>query len=1144
MNARELYIRAAEVVGTILECSPEDADERARQLCGNDEALLREVRELLSMNTVSASGDPLGDDVIEAQRRWNDDVIDAARKQKSEFRQAARAGQFTEAAIGPYRVLREIGRGGMGIVYECEQASPRRRVAVKVVDSLRNISVLEARLKAEAQIQGRLQHPGIAQIYDAGIAQIGTTSRPYIVMELIEGTPMQAYAGDPKRSARDQLELIAHIADAMANAHSRGVIHRDLKPDNVLVLPEGQPKILDFGIARLVDDVTIAMTTMTQDGQILGTLAYMAPEQLSGKSANVGPAADVYALGAMAYELIAGHPPIQLTDMSLSAAFRAIEIEEPIGIRRLNKSIDADIETIIGKCLCREPERRYANAGELADDIRRYLCNRPILARAPTRRYRAGKFVRRNKLLVAGVSATTLSLAAGLIGMSFFASGQHRARLIAQSEEIRARQKELDAIRGVLAGAAVLGKTGSPWEAAKQLYGIDPESRGWEWRHTALTLPWLIEIPNARKLLHNDADDTPSQFGQSLVNDRQLFRYSPETGTGELLDIFNGELTPLDLGEMRIERELISEVEVSDRIGLVLQDGSCGYFNVETGEFEAIQIRFNEPVRRVYVSKDSRTVVDWDSRDVNVYHDGIRIFSKETYTPVGQPYWSKPVFDPNGEWICMLPNTAIDSPICFNRETGEIISRGPAMIGLLNAAVSKDGKLLYVTSDDAGIRVFSMPEFQPVTNILPEYAFTRLVLVSPDGNLLLYNAYEQKELVLYDLAADQVIHRFPIGAPSFHGPPTFSPSGLLIAAHSPDNVYTWIIDRDHLEPSVVTHLEGQGSWIYQLAVSPDGTLLASAAPQGDIVLWDLLRDTEVARISRPTVSNSGNTAFYMNAPLFFMDNGNTLVFAEKDSASNRGGLSVLSLHTGERSWSEASTREELFDLAARMRGSEPGNLFHHAAVLPGNRIVQSEASTLFNFRLLTRRIGEPVSEADVIIDSYAEIWTGVSVHPDGEVYASGEYLMIRIRDARTDEVLYEIDEAASGGTYNLAYSPDGTRLAIGTKDGRVLLFETDYYKKVAEYEVEGMPEGATRNYVYNLAWTPDGKRLITCAQNSIRILESEHPRMRENRKREWERDLEEARTGIGTDSAERMLDIERWASPAIAHGKAASPEIE
>lgn len=1126
------YQRAQEIMELLDSRPSESTDTLISDYSEGDATIEQAVRKMLDMRERQTFADVMSDDVIEAARRQREELLRSSKGRSP--------GNFSIETIGPYRVVREIGRGGMGIVYECEQTSPRRRVAVKVVDSLRNVATLEARLKAEAQIQGRLQHPGIAQIYDAGIAQIGTTTRPYIVMELIDGTPMQAYAGDPKRSVRDQLELIAHIADAMASAHSRGVIHRDLKPDNVLVLPEGQPKILDFGIARLVDDVTIAMTTMTQDGQILGTLAYMAPEQLSGKSANVGPPADVYALGAMAYELIAGHPPLQLADMSLSAAFRAIELEEPIGIRRLNKSIEADVETIIGKCLCREPERRYANAGELADDIRRFLCNRPILARAPTRRYRATKFVRRNRLLVAGVAATTLSLAAGLIGMSFFASGQHRARLVAQQEETRARQKELDAIRGVLAGAAALSETGSLWEAAKQLHSIDPDSRGWEWDHTALMLPWLVEMPSIRRELDPQTKVDTRRF----VNDTQIFRYTRETGEGELLNVFTGDVTPLDTGGRRISHELIPIRQVSGKIGLIFDDGDMGLLSIDSGVFEPIDFQEQLPPSRTCVSPDGRIVVAWGRGAVAVYDDGKAVFTDDMIQPPDSPYWGHPVFDPNGQWLCLLPNSGEEGPICLDTKTWEVISRGPSSNYILNAVVSNDGNHLYLASYDSGIRVFAMPGFEPVTEIHPELGFTRQVVISPDGDLLLFSAYDLKQLIFYSLGTNQIIRRMPIGAPSFHDMPVFSPDGSLIAAHSPDNVHTWIIDRDHLELPRVTHLSGHESWIYQLAVSPDGSLLASAAPQGDIILWDLMINEVVARIRRQTDKGDGATAFYMNAPLLFADDGDTLVFAELNDEQNAKGLGELNLRTGERSWTRADSLEQMLDVAAGERGNSPGNLYHHAAVLPNKRILQSQASSLYEQKLMTRAIGAPASEASVLGVTRAEVTTGVALHPSNDVYAAGEYLMIRIRDARTDEVLFEIDEASSGGTYNLAYSPDGSRLVIGTKDGRVLLFETEFYKKVAEFEVEGMPEGADRNYVYNVAWTPDGKRLVTCAQNSIRILESEHPRLRLTKRAEWEQELNEARRGEGTPAAERMIDIERWVSSRIAQKNAAPPGLE
>ena len=208
------------------------------------------------------------------------DSVRAALVANFEAQPAAGAAHTIPDEIGGYRVLRRIGQGGMGVVYEAEQRQPKRRVALKVVEGVRGGTELAARLRHEAEIQGNLHHPGIAQVFEAGVATIGLSQCPFFAMELVEGRSILAFADDADLPLRKRLELLASVSDGVGYAHERGVVHRDLKPENILVKPNGQPKVLDFGIASVTGDATFAATSITRDGQILGTLAYMAPAQL------------------------------------------------------------------------------------------------------------------------------------------------------------------------------------------------------------------------------------------------------------------------------------------------------------------------------------------------------------------------------------------------------------------------------------------------------------------------------------------------------------------------------------------------------------------------------------------------------------------------------------------------------------------------------------------------------------------------------------------------------------------------------------------------------------------------------------------------------------------------------------------------
>lgn len=344
--------------------------------------------------------------------------------------------------VGAYRILREIGRGGMGVVYEAEQANPRRRVALKVVRSSFDGEALRRRFEREAKVLGRLHHPGIAAIYEAGTAEVWGREEPYFAMELVNGPTLLDYLESRSTTERERLRLFVQICRAVEHAHQHGIIHRDLKPSNVLIAPSagdqlGQVKVVDFGVARGERDLS---TLYTRTGQIVGTLGYMSPEQLSG-TAQVDARADVFALGVLLYWMLTGRLPYELQGKPLPEAVRVVQSEDPTGIATLNSRWRGDIATIVGTAIEREPSRRYPTARELADDVERHLAEQPIVARAPSRIYRTQKFVRRNRALVGGVLTTFLALVLGLvIALSALVTAQKKQ---AESEAMVAFLSEL-----------------------------------------------------------------------------------------------------------------------------------------------------------------------------------------------------------------------------------------------------------------------------------------------------------------------------------------------------------------------------------------------------------------------------------------------------------------------------------------------------------------------------------------------------------------------------------------------------------------------------------------------------------------------------------------------------------------------------
>jgi len=252
--------------------------------------------------------------------------------------------------FGRYHLLDEIGRGGMGVVYRAQQDQPRREVAVKILPPTLASPRMMRRFELEADLLGRLAHRGIARIYDAGTVQGSLGPQAYFAMELIEGQPIDVHAAS--RSIHDRLELIARVCDAVHHAHQQGVIHRDLKPANILVDDAGNPFVLDFGVAQLLDEDNAA-PTLTQGNGLIGTLAYMSPEQLDG---NADTRSDVYALGLIAHKILTGTLPYRVDNQPIDRAMGTIRTAVPQRIGAHNRALRGDIETIVAHALEKDPQ--------------------------------------------------------------------------------------------------------------------------------------------------------------------------------------------------------------------------------------------------------------------------------------------------------------------------------------------------------------------------------------------------------------------------------------------------------------------------------------------------------------------------------------------------------------------------------------------------------------------------------------------------------------------------------------------------------------------------------------------------------------------------------------------------------------------
>ncbi|MGE3166679.1 MAG: tetratricopeptide repeat protein [Planctomycetota bacterium] len=439
--------------------------------------------------------------------------------------------------IGPYRVIEPLGVGGMGVVYRAEQDHPRRTVALKVLPAGAFDPSVLRRFQFEAEVLGRLQHPGIAQVYEAGVATAESGSElPYFAMELVEGAPLDRFVERERLDTRERLELLARVCDAVHHAHQKGVIHRDLKPSNVLVRSAsprpGEPKVLDFGVARVTSPEGRPSTVRTLAGQLVGTLPYMSPEQVGGDSDAIDVRADIYSLGAILYELLSGELPIDPGQSSIPEMVRRVVEEQPQRLGRRQSALRGDIETIVAKALEKDPERRYASAAEFAADLRRVIHDEPISARPASRIYVLTKMAKRNRAVVLGSALVFLATLAGLVAERFQRRRAEEARVELEQAlgEARAATRSAEAARAdleqalagsekvtriltdLLTSAGQVEEAASPTTVREKLLGIEEQLAGLEGQ------------PEIESRLRNAIGETCKQLGELGLAKRHLER--------------------------------------------------------------------------------------------------------------------------------------------------------------------------------------------------------------------------------------------------------------------------------------------------------------------------------------------------------------------------------------------------------------------------------------------------------------------------------------------------------------------------------------------------------------------------------------------------------------------------------------------
>jgi eukaryotic-like serine/threonine-protein kinase len=1137
----------------------------------------------------------------EKRKRYLDDACKTDKKLRAEvealLRAHEKAGDFLEAAaidsnvtlagqaqiegpgtrIGHYELLELVGEGGMGLVYLAEQKEPvRRKVVLKVIKPGMDSRQVVARFEAERQVLALLDHPNIAHVFDAGTTETG---RPYFVMEYVKGLSITQYCDQNKLNIEQRLKLFRQVCEGVHHAHQKGIIHRDLKPSNILVSVHGDrvfPKIIDFGIAKATTQSLMDKTIFTSQGQLLGTPEYMSPEQVALATQDIDVRSDIYSLGVVLYEILAGVLPFEresLARLGFAEVQRTIREQEPATpssrLSALGEQARAVAENRctqvvpLARCLHRELEwiplkamrkdrcRRYRSAAELADDVQNYLDGRPLFAGPETTVYRVKKFVRRHAGSVATAALIGLVIILGFgTSATMYAKTESArqeettARKAAEQAEKTANDKAEELRRTLYVNSIQLADAKQQQGDAKAvrtlLESCPNDLRGWEWNHVNYIADQArMVLKGASKQVVHPVFSPDGKLIASGGWDKSIKIWDATTGSERM-----------DLTGHQGAVWCVAFSPDGQRLASASADKTVKVWDVQSGRELRTLRGHDREVCYVTFSPDGKRIASVG------YGPAIKIWDTTTGAEVANiqrtgAWVMGMAFSPDGRHIASSNKDAI---CVWDATSGAEIMTIPSAhkFWVTCVAYSPDGKNIVSCGWDSGIKVWDASTGKQTMVLRSRNQRPNYVSYDASGKFIV--APDQGNTIsVWDVATGEVVMTLTGHEASIRSV-SFSPDGRRIVSGSEDKtirIWDTSWSRGQMLVRIDSFLYGFG-----LSYSPDGKKFAAGGLKGGVTIWDAAAGTELATIP------AGGSLIW---DVVFSPDGRRLA-----SGSNDGTAAIWDATTGVKlvTLSEHQVGKGIGALAFSPDGShivvgnEGGDIRvcdtetgKEIRKFPGN---QGSVATLAYYpdgrRILcgswngTAKVWDAATGAQVLTiraEQDTRLKGFMAISHDGRLIATSTSTEgnIILWDGETGKQVKTWAAHTTDGAEQVCFSPDDKRLAsVGRGDATVKIWDiptgTELVALVPQLDV------------YDVAFSPDGRTIAALCTDGVILWETTEPsggyELRESAQRarrratgayekygQWRDAIDELRTDTSLEEPVRKLalqiaDARKW----------------